>query len=300
MPCIGSGTAEKQCFKISFRWHGSYSPISCRENMNMQFAMKFSNKHPAYGTSGWVMLTSEENSYGLAGGTWFDGFVQCIRASSEVVYEILEVTEYINQPSACSESYYQCLAKRFIKYDFGKNSRMTQNGSKCSDFEACSPYSLPFDKKIFPICKDKNSRICYDNILRDLESEQEKYCKKSCHVKEFKTKMLNGLSGMERKWGSKWTRWQNESWTWNDTFMPHNAQFFEYSFHSPISRTNIRTKRPFKTIHRECWKMSGMSLIGNIGGTLGMFVGFSFLGSFEWFLDTAERSYRAFKKLKEK
>ena len=89
--------------------------------MSMQFAMKFSNKHPAYSTStGLVMLTSEENSYGLVGGTWFDGFVQCHRGSSGFIYEILEVTEYINQPSTCSESYYQCLAKGFIKYDFGK------------------------------------------------------------------------------------------------------------------------------------------------------------------------------------
>ena len=120
---------------------------------------------------------------------------------------------------------------------------------------------------------------------------------KSCHVKEFKTQMLNGLLGMKRKWGREWKKWQNESWTWNDTFMPHNAHFLEYSFHSPISRTNIRTKEPFKTIHRECLKMTGMSLIGNIGGTLGMFVGFSFLGTFEWFLDAVKKSYGAFKKL---
>ena len=126
---------------------------------------------------------------------------------------------------------------------------------------------------------------------------------KSCHVKEFKTQYKVGPKGMTRKWqhlpneeiNMEWRRWQNDSWTWNDTFMPNNAQFFEYSFHSPILRTNIRSKGPFKTVNRECWKMSPMSLIGNIGGALGMFIGVSFLGSLEWLLDAAEKVYTSLK-----
>ena len=35
--------------------------------------------------------------------------------------------------------------------------------------------------------------------------------------------------------------------------------------------------------------MNEMSLIGNVGGTLGMFVGFSFIGTVEWILDVFSR-----------
>ena len=31
--------------------------------------------------------------------------------------------------------------------------------------------------------------------------------------------------------------------------------------------------------------MSFMGLVGNVGGTLGMFIGFSFVGTSEWFMD---------------
>ena len=43
----------------------------------------------------------------------------------------------------------------------------------------------------------------------------------------------------------------------------------------------------FKTVKREYYIMSGLSFVGNIGGTLGMFVGFSFIGSAEWFMGSA-------------
>ena len=35
--------------------------------------------------------------------------------------------------------------------------------------------------------------------------------------------------------------------------------------------------------------MPGISLIGNVGGTLGMFVSFSFIGATEWFFDYAKK-----------
>ena len=33
--------------------------------------------------------------------------------------------------------------------------------------------------------------------------------------------------------------------------------------------------------------MSAMSLVGNVGGQLGMFIGFSFLGLFDWIVSVA-------------
>ena len=36
--------------------------------------------------------------------------------------------------------------------------------------------------------------------------------------------------------------------------------------------------------------MSGMSLVGNVGGMLGLFIGFSFLGLSEWVVDSLVRA----------
>ena len=55
------------------------------------------------------------------------------------------------------------------------------------------------------------------------------------------------------------------------------------------------TKTPFKTIKKEQYVISDMSLIGNIGGTLGMFVGFSFLAKTEWVLTKLEGLLRRFR-----
>ena len=53
---------------------------------------------------------------------------------------------------------------------------------------------------------------------------------------------------------------------------------------TPKSLWKWRTKEPFKTVKTEYYIMSGLTFVGNIGGTLGMFVGFSFIGVAEWYL----------------
>ena len=79
-----------------------------------------------------VWVTSEENSYGLAEERWFDGitinpslllFINPNKTSCYGRLNIHEVTEYKNIESICSEdSYYQCLAKRFVNEDLSKHS----------------------------------------------------------------------------------------------------------------------------------------------------------------------------------
>ena len=47
--------------------------------------------------------------------------------------------------------------------------------------------------------------------------------------------------------------------------------------------------KPFKYVYEEYLIMPGISLIGNVGGTLGMFVGFSFLNTTEWLIAALPR-----------
>ena len=67
---------------------------------------------------------------------------------------------------------------------------------------------------------------------------------------------------------------------------------FEYHFVIPESSKDIRIMKPFKYVYKEYLIMSEISLIGNVGGTLGLFVGFSFLGTSEWLIEAFPRLLR--------
>ena len=55
-----------------------------------------------------------------------------------------------------------------------------------------------------------------------------------------------------------------------------------------------------KELEVEIWKeyyiMSGFSLVGNLGGQMGLFIGFSFLGCFSWLLSWIQSFWRQISK----
>ena len=57
---------------------------------------------------------------------------------------------------------------------------------------------------------------------------------------------------------------------------------FEIQFMSLQSETDLRSLEPFKYVKMEQLNLNWMSLVGNVGGTLGMIIGFSFMVFFEW------------------
>ena len=59
---------------------------------------------------------------------------------------------------------------------------------------------------------------------------------------------------------------------------------------------DYRSRKPYKTVHREYLLMTEMSLVGNVGGMLGLFVGFSFLGLSESIMDCMTRFWGWMKK----
>ena len=56
-----------------------------------------------------------------------------------------------------------------------------------------------------------------------------------------------------------------------------------------------RSTKPFKTVREEFWLISWTSLLGNVGGTLGMFIGFCFIATFEWLAEKMNRLFSCFK-----
>ena len=218
-----------------------------------------------------VMLTSEENSYGVLKGRWFDGIVDktklqfricrttvaqtksCSTYMSHHKFRIDQMDEYINLNVTCSQdSYYECLGKRYTK---NVNDLKKENGS----LEVCSPISLPFDKKdTLPNCKNENDQDFFEQVLTRLETDQETYCKKSCKVQEYKSMLMKQVE-LEG----------------NDKFI------LEYHWEAPQSTRDARSNKLYKTAFTETYVISGVSLLGNAGGILGMFVGFSFIGIYE-------------------
>ena len=63
-----------------------------------------------------------------------------------------------------------------------------------------------------------------------------------------------------------------------------NTFGFKYQFLFPQATKDLRTTKPFKTVHKEYLLMDQNSLVGNVGGIIAMFTGLSFLNCAEWLM----------------
>ena len=63
-----------------------------------------------------------------------------------------------------------------------------------------------------------------------------------------------------------------------------DAFHFSIEYGRPRSLDGYRENRPIKTVHKETPVWGPFQLLGNIGGTMGMFVGFSFSGCIGWII----------------
>ena len=89
----------------------------------------------------------------------------------------------------------------------------------------------------------------------------------------------------------EWNDWLNKNWNFTGKIAA-NSFILEYRFQLPKLARDRRSKDPFKTVKREYLIITWISLVGTVGGTLGMFVGFSFLGLSESTLNVAGNVYR--------
>ena len=100
-----------------------------------------------------------------------------------------------------------------------------------------------------------------EKVMELLKSGQD--CqKRSCKATEFELgteKLIKGNMSIEF---ATWLK---------------NNLVLEFSFDVQYSTRDLRTEKFFKVVHTEYLINTLMSLMGNIGGTLGMFVGFSFI-----------------------
>ena len=181
--------------------------------------------------------------------------------------------------STCSHSYYGCLAERLINQGMGQVSNKNIKLLECHSTTVCTPFSMPFKHLQIPVCQNETERACFEDIVEDLRLDQEKYCKKACHVEEYLTKHV--LGGIKKKYDigeltKHWEDWLTKNWNFQGKD-PFNSLVFEYEFELPSITRDQRSEDPFKTVNTEYLIITWQSLVGTVGGTLGIFVGFSFI-----------------------
>ena len=107
-----------------------------------------------------------------------------------------------------------------------------------------------------------------------LKSDIENPCLVSCVVTEFKTKLIkrepHGL-------------------------VMRNEMRLEYKFEMPFN-DDLRSKSPYETVRKEYYIMPLISLVGNVGGALRMFLGFSFFRMCKWIMTVGRQTNTWFKK----
>ena len=187
-----------------------------------------------------VIFTSEMNSYGIIQRDWRDGEGFSFTTSGGNVKDIdLSVEKNVNL-NCNHRTFYEYVASRLSEANF----------ENCND--SCLMTSLPNNP--FPICEDydkwygkdakgKESN-CNWHILKDLVQH---ITINEEHLKTCVTTQYLGKITMDRKHEYK------------------HAVFLYYKFSSPLKAK----------IYEEYLITDGFTLIGSVGGTLGLFIGFS-------------------------
>ena len=111
--------------------------------------------------------------------------------------------------------------------------------------------------------------------LEQMMTNQDKHCKKTCKVKEFQ--VIRESSSLS---GSSLSR----------------VNIVDVFFELPDATRGFMSKTPYITVNMEHFLISDLALLGNVGGILGIFVGFSFLGITELLMSVGETMWKRLRK----
>ena len=196
-----------------------------------------------------LYVTSEENSYGAVFSKWYDGSVDPFTLHDNIYHQLhvsqIKETQYVQERCKKEKSYYQCLA-----------SKLEQSTNK-----SCTNLTMPTSTKYqdWPNCDTFEEAASQYRALVSLHSD-EKICKqdgdKMCLVKEFMIQEHKQL--------------------------PIVSEYYPFVFSLDMDAQaspdgGHRISKPFKNVFKETYIIDKIQMVGNIGGTLGLMIGFSFL-----------------------
>ena len=206
-----------------------------------------------------VYITSEENAYGVVVTHWRDGKYVTTQIDRNMVNYVAlkqDKYQYLAANGKCShETFYEC---------FSQQLALRLGESKCSP-----KVSLPS----LPICKTKETyeaslKAVYDVLpkIESLSAFENGVCPKLCSRVDY-----NG----ELKIGK---RIEDLPYKTNATFV------LDYKF-----------KQSSVTVYKEYVIYDAISMIGSVGGTLGMCIGFSFTGAIAYMINLVHNVFLEFR-----
>ena len=202
-----------------------------------------------------TIITSNQNSYGIIYGLWTEGKVLRIESNfgskvSPSVRLNMKKTEYLPKTSKCSMNkfYYECLATLLYQQN---------HTNSCS--KACLPYFLKdFSKlngnlsNLSSICDSFEEQMCRNLELAKVIRKSYEVCQVSCKQSTYEAQIRNMHYNVEN---------------------PNQANLYLI-----FSSLNILEEK-------ETLAFGVIQMVGYVGGTLGLFIGFSFYGLFSYPLE---------------
>ena len=188
-----------------------------------------------------VYFTSEENSYGATLRTWRDGQIYSIDTrEGDTKFVSLAVEKHFNL-NCNYQSYYECVESEILNAKLG----------------ICIPISVPNDPSL--MCQNINdwySGGCLDcdlnlSIIKDFFQNitAKNKCPKSCKMTQYSGKIIS-----------------DSTTTFNYFDADNKASYVKYQFDAPL----------YAKVYEEYIIVDAIGMIGSVGGTLGLFIGFSF------------------------
>ena len=198
-----------------------------------------------------IYFTSEQNAYGIMFSEWMDGEVLEFNIENNTYEEIsLRPERYIflKAKSKCfDESFYECFGLKFLS----------------NNFDGCQTKCLPYDNFLLNATyEEKQYATCQTH--EELECSIE--IAKSVFANITETNVCNSCSILQY---SGKVQYKEKH--------PYEQHYVElkYRFANPRS----------VKVHEEYLIYDRIGLIGSVGGTLGIFIGFSFTGVVTCFIN---------------
>ena len=189
-------------------------------------------------------FTSEKNAYGVTFSEWMDGEVLEFNIETNVYQEISLRPEryiYLRAKSKCiDDSFYECFGFKFLSNNFNECPR------KCLPNITFPSYAR-YEEKEYTVCQTNEEIECSTEIAKQMFDNitETDACLKSCSILQYSGKVQ-----------------------YKEKYDDTHATEFKYRFAKPQS----------VKVHEEYLIYDEIGLIGSVGGTLGIFIGFSFSG----------------------
>ena len=280
------------CWAMNFEYNHEYfnriiekTPLFDKRFYMGRFRFNLINKKSKEGScsNAEVILTSQKNSYGATLQRWYEGHAKGfgLQKNKAHLIKIASTTSIQYLTGTCSMTFFECVALKLKDHTTCKENN-----------HPCAPISLPTRKyeQDFPICS--NNTACWEEMMANDFPECMKG--KACLIQEYNAEMyeeheISKDSGYVKHLSTEW----NIPKSVMEDLLDNSTDTFGLGikFDPDDSSRGERTKDIEVNVFTEQRVWTAIALIGNIGGQMGLLVGFSFFGCFGWMLNMCQKSW---------